>query len=153
VGRTGQVNDGVLYPLLARLEAEGLVRKRVERGAGARERHVLRVTPRGARVFGEWLRGPAGEEDEVTYDFFLGHPFLVKCMFFARLPQAATRAKLRAQAAMGRQKLATFRDIRRDMRARGVDRWRVAVLDLGITQQQARVRWLERLAATRPRKE
>ena len=46
-----QVNDGVLYPLLKRLEAEGLVRKRVERGRGGRDRHVFHPTAEGtARV-------------------------------------------------------------------------------------------------------
>jgi hypothetical protein len=111
------------------------------------------VTPRGARVFTAWLKGADGEEDDVTYDFFLGHPFLTKCMFLARLPPAAARVKVRAQAVVGRRKLAAFGAIRRGMRERGVDRWRVAILDLGITQQRARVRWLERLAAARPRKE
>jgi DNA-binding PadR family transcriptional regulator len=68
------VNDGILYPLLNRLEAEGLVRKRVEQGRGGRNRNVFHPTPEGRRVFAEWLVGSHDERDEVTYDFLLGHP-------------------------------------------------------------------------------
>ena len=40
--REQRVNDGVLYPLLRRLESEGLIRGRRERGSGGRERVVYR---------------------------------------------------------------------------------------------------------------
>ena len=46
-----RVNDGVLYPLLKRMEAEGLIRGRVERGTARRDRHVFHPTATGRRAF------------------------------------------------------------------------------------------------------
>ena len=140
-----QVNDGILYPLLKRLEADGLVRKRIEQGRGGRDRHVFHPTPKGRREFERWLAGPDDEGDEVTYDFLLGHPFLIKCLFFGSLTPAQVHAKLRAQLAHCSEKLETFEGIRVRMVERGVDAHRIAVLDLGIAQQKEKERWLKRM--------
>ena len=139
------VNDGILYPLLARMEKEGLVRSRVERGDGRPDRRVFEPTAAGRRVFFDWLRGPAFEEDEVTYDFFLGHPFLTKCMFFKHLSREEVRAKLAAQAETAAAKLEAFYRIREGMVERGADPLRIAILDLGVAQQREKIRWLEKL--------
>jgi DNA-binding PadR family transcriptional regulator len=142
---TQQMNDGILYPLLKRLEADGLVRKRIEQGRGGRKRHVFHPTPKGRREFERWLAGPDDESDEVAYDFLLGHPFLTKCLFFASLAPDQVRAKLRAQLADCSEKLATFEGIRARMVERGVDAHRIAVLDLGIAQHKEKERWLRRM--------
>ena len=139
------MNDGILYPLLARMEKEGLVRSRVERGDGRPNRHVFEPTASGRRVFFDWLRGPAFEEDEVSYDFFLGHPFLTKCLFFKHLAPEEIRAKLTAQAETAQAKLESFYRIREGMVERGVDPLRIAILDLGVAQQREKIRWLEKL--------
>ena len=131
-----RLNDGILYPLLRRMEDEGLVRKKVERTSGARERHVYHATANGRRAFAYWLSSAADESDEVAYDFLLGHPFLIKCLFFGSLTPAQVRAKLRAQLADCSEKLETFEGIRARMVERGVDTHRIAVLDLGIAQQK-----------------
>src|SRR4051812_2258938 len=110
-----QVNDGVLYPLLKRLEEDGLVRKRVERGPGARERHVFYVTAAGRREFAQWLAEDGDEGDEVTYDFLLGHPFLTKTLFFDHLAPERVHVKLKDQLAACERKLETFEAIRRGM--------------------------------------
>ena len=140
------MNDGILYPLLARMEKEGLVRSRVERGDGRPDRHVFKPTAAGRRLFFDWLRGPAFEEDEVSYDFFLGHPFLAKCMFFKHLSPEEVRAKLTAQAETAAAKLEAFYRIREGMVERGVDPLRIAILDLGVAQQREKIRWLEKLS-------
>ena len=140
-----QMNDGVLYPLLKRLETDGLVRKRVERGKGGRDRHVFHPTAKGRRVFGQWLAGPDDEGDEVAYDFLLGHPFLTKCLFFNRLTPAEILAKFEDQLADCTAKVEAFRAIRARMVGRGVGGHRVAVLDLGIAQQKEKERWLKRM--------
>jgi DNA-binding PadR family transcriptional regulator len=139
------LNDGVLYPLLKRLETDGLVRRRVERGSGSPDRHVYRPTARGRKVFRDWLRSDALEDDEVAYDFLLGHPFLAKSLFFSRLERSQVRAKLAAQHESSGKKLRTFERIREGMLERGVDSFRIAVLDLGIAQQREKLRWLERM--------
>src|SRR2546423_13106081 len=92
-----RVNDGVLYPLLKRMEAEGLISGRVERRDGAPERRVFHPTAAGRRAFDEWLDGSADEQDEVTYDFMLGHPFLTKRLFFSRLDGVRVAEKLAGQ--------------------------------------------------------
>ena len=140
------MNDGILYPLLARMEKEGLVRSRIEPGDGRPDRRVFELTVSGRRVFFDWLRGPAFEEDEVSYDFFLGHPFLTKCMFFKHLSPEEIRAKLAAQAESAAAKLETFHQIREGMVERDVDPFRIAILDLGIEQQREKIRWIEKLS-------
>jgi len=140
------MNDGILYPLLAKMEKEGLLRRKVERGDGRPDRHVFEPTDGGRRAFFEWLRGPAFEEDEVSYDFFLGHPFLAKCMFFKHLTVEEIRAKLAAQTETAQAKLETFDRIREGMVERGVDPLRIAILDLGVAQQREKIRWLEKLS-------
>jgi DNA-binding PadR family transcriptional regulator len=140
-----RVNDGILYPLLRRMEDEGLVRKEVERGSGARERHVYHATAAGRRAFEEWLSSSDDESDEVTYDFLLGHPFLTKCLFFDKLEPGEARAKLEDQLAECSRKTDTFKAIRDGMGARGVGSHRIAVLDLGIAQQREKERWLKRM--------
>ena len=139
------MNDGILYPLLARMEKEGLVRSRVEPGGGRPDRRVFELSDSGRRLFFDWLRGPAFEEDEVSYDFFLGHPFLTKCMFFKHLSPEEVRAKLTAQAETAAAKLQTFHEIREGMVERDVDPFRIAILDLGIDQQREKIRWLEKV--------
>jgi DNA-binding PadR family transcriptional regulator len=150
--RERRLNDGVLYPLLRRMEKEGLVRKRVERGASGRDRHVFHATAAGQREFDRWLRSSDDEADEATYDFLVGHPFLTKSLFFARLDPDEVEQKLDAQLADSTRKLQTFQEIRAGMLAREVDPYRIAVLDLGIAQQKDRVRWLKRMVSARPAK-
>src|SRR5919198_803326 len=89
-----RVNDGQLYPLLKKMEAEGLISGRVERRNQGPDRKVFHPTERGRRAFQRWRESPELEEDEITYDFLIGHPFLTKCFFFARLSSAAVSSKL-----------------------------------------------------------
>ena len=144
--RERQMNDGVLYPLLKRMEDEALVRKRVERGESGRDRNVFHVTAAGRHEFERWLRSSDDEADEATYDFLVGHPFLTKCLFFDRLSADEVRGKVRDQLEDSVRKLETFESIRAGMVARDVDPYRIAVLDLGIAQQEERVRWLKQMA-------
>jgi DNA-binding PadR family transcriptional regulator len=149
-----RVNDGQLYPLLKKMEADGLISGRIERRRQGPDRKVFHPTERGRRAFQEWLESSELEEDEVTYDFLIGHPFLTKCLFFARLSSTAVSAKLEDQLAESTAKLETFRRIRHGMVTRRVDPYRIAVLDLGIAQQREKVRWLKAMmrAVEPPRK-
>jgi DNA-binding PadR family transcriptional regulator len=143
--RQRRVNDGVLYPLLKRMEAEGLISGRVERQEGSPDRRVFHPTQAGRRAFARWLESSVEEEDEVAYDFMLGHPFLTKCLFFRGLSPAQVAGKVSDQLEAGEAKLTDFRRIRKGMVERGVDPYRIAVLDLGIAQQRERVRWLKQM--------
>ena len=107
-----RVNDGVLYPLLKRMEADGLISGRVERRDGAPDRRVFHPTEAGRRAFDEWLESTVEEHDEVAYDFMLGHPFLTKCLFFSDLRPAQVADKIASQLETSEAKLADFRRIR-----------------------------------------
>ncbi len=151
VTRDRQLNDGVLYPLLAKLTRAGHARRAIERQQGRPSRHIYHVTPKGRAHFRAWLTTAVHEDDEVAYDFLLGHPFLAKCMFFTHLGPSARRAKLVAQRGAAAAKLADFIRIRAGMVERRADPFRIAVLDLGIAQQRAKIRWLQRMATRRSR--
>jgi len=145
LSRDRLMNDGVLYPLLARMEKERLVRSKVESGGKRPDRRVFHPTAKGRRLFFEWLQDSAFEEDLVTYDFFLGHPFLSKCVFFKHLTREEVRTKLMAQRESAEAKLEAFNRIREGMVERAVDPFRIAILDLGIAQHREKIRWLEKL--------
>jgi DNA-binding PadR family transcriptional regulator len=132
------VNDGVLYPLLKKMEREGLVRKEVVQGENAPPRHLFRPTGKGREAFFDWLGSDTSEEDEVKYDFFLGHPFLNKCLFFDRLEPGTVVEKFINQKERALAKRREFQRIRDGMARRGVRRFRIAILDLGMVAACAR---------------
>ena len=145
LGRGGLPNDGVVYPLLARLQREKKLKKQIQRSPGKPDRHVWSVTPAGRAAFEQWLERGDDERDEVTYDFFVGHPFVTKCMFFDQLSPGAIRDKLAAQQRATRDKVSTFEQIRAAMIERRVSGYRTAILELGIARQRATLRWLRQL--------
>jgi hypothetical protein len=122
-----------------------LLRKKTRQPESGPPRNEFHATAAGKRAFAKWLESDEDEADEVTYDFFVGHPFLAKCMFFARLPPDALRSKLEAHRVALRDKLATFDRIRAGMIERDVDPFRIAILDLGIEQTHVKQRWLDRM--------
>ena len=140
-----RVNDGVLYPLLKKMESEGLIRKELVRVGNTPERHLVHPTRKGEDTFFAWLQSDSFEEDEVKYNFFLGHPFLSKLLFFERLDAAEILKKLTRQREFAIRKREEFQRIRGGMIERDVSLYRIAILDLGTTQNEEKVRWLERL--------
>ena len=56
-------SPGAIYPALARLESQGLVRGVVEETAGLRRRRLYRLTPPGAAELKKWLRRPIRQAD------------------------------------------------------------------------------------------
>src|SRR5262245_19873001 len=66
---------GQIYPMLARLAAEGLVAPRVERGRGRPHRRAYAITEQGRRALARWLAEPArtqGFRNELLLKLFLG---------------------------------------------------------------------------------
>jgi DNA-binding PadR family transcriptional regulator len=58
-------SPGAIYPALARLQADGLIQGRIERGTGLRRRRVFRLTPAGLATLERWLRAPVTRDDVV----------------------------------------------------------------------------------------
>lgn len=146
--REKQLNDGVLYPLLSKMEREGLLKKKKEKEKNFPDRYVLYTTAKGNETFLAWLKGDEDEEDSVTYDFLAGQPFLRKFMFFRHLSRGDVEKKIAAQKIHAEEKLKTLQGIRNRMTERKVDARRIAILDLGIAQHKEKIRWLGRMKRT-----
>lgn len=89
------INDGVLYPLLRRLAADGLVDSS-EREVDGRTRRVFGATAAGRREFRRWLRSGEDEGEPPSYQLFADHP-LVKLLFAGELEPGEIREKLERQ--------------------------------------------------------
>jgi DNA-binding PadR family transcriptional regulator len=66
---------GQIYPMLARLAAEGLVERRIERQKGKPDRAVYSITAEGEKRLGAWLGEPAREQgfrSELLLKIFFG---------------------------------------------------------------------------------
>jgi DNA-binding PadR family transcriptional regulator len=144
-----QVNDGVLYPLLGELARQSLIKGTEEAGPGGRRRLVYRTTARGRQRFDRWLRSGADEGNEAAYDFFMGHPFLVKVQFFSHLNAVERRAKFGAERARIEAKIRLLEEVLHGMKTRRVDTFRVGLLELGIAQQKQTLNWLRGVAGRR----
>jgi len=139
------INDGILYPLLRRLEQEGLLTSRAEQHAG-RQRRRFSATARGRREFLSWLRSDAEEDYAPTYELFVAHP-LVKLLFGDHLSESQRAEKLARHAAGVGQRLATLQRLRtlpepEDLRPLGS-----AWLQLEIEGQQQRLAGIDALLA------
>ncbi len=69
-------NYSGIYPMLRRLEEEGLVEKRTEQTKGNPARHIYTINEKGKRVLGEWLLLPAERPTlrlELLLKLFFGH--------------------------------------------------------------------------------
>jgi PadR family transcriptional regulator, regulatory protein AphA len=56
--RTYSDSPGAIYPALARLEKQGLIRGTIEKGSGLRRRRIFRLTPRGIAELKKWIAAP-----------------------------------------------------------------------------------------------
>lgn len=68
---------GQIYPLLAQLEEEGLVRKQPRPGKGRPGRNVYSLTPEGRRALVDWLGEPTelpSVRNEMLLKVFFGRP-------------------------------------------------------------------------------
>lgn len=142
ISSSESVNDGILYPLLRKLENEGIISGRKDVSASNRTRTIYTVTPAGKSWFMNWLESKSDEEESTLYDFFLGNPLFVKIQFFDRIPVKQRLEKLTAHLQRTKSKLKLYGEIRTGMIERAADPHRIALLELGIAQQKCTKRWL-----------
>ncbi|OUR79064.1 hypothetical protein A9Q83_05645 [Alphaproteobacteria bacterium 46_93_T64] len=142
VSPSESINDGVLYPLLRKLETDGIIAGQQQVSASNRKRTIYTVTAKGKGWFIDWLESDVHEEDAPAYDFFLGNSLFVKVQFFDRLPFDQRLQKFKAQQERTKKKLKLFSEIRMGMIEREADPFRIALLDLGVSQQKCTLRWL-----------
>jgi DNA-binding PadR family transcriptional regulator len=63
--KTYSDSPGAIYPALRRLEEQGLIRGKVEKGVGMRQRQLFRVTPSGVAALRKWIQRPITRADLV----------------------------------------------------------------------------------------
>mgnify|MGYP005853723223 CR=1 FL=1 len=127
------VNSGQLYTLLGRMEMEGLIEREVVHQDKAPSRKIIKITPEGEREFERWLHSDLAEIEYTRYDFF------------NKLSPEEQLAKVNQQLSQMEEKLANFLIAEADMMKRGVDRFRIMILQYGIEIQQTKIAWLRRL--------
>ena len=69
-------NYGHIYPVLKKLEEEGLVTKRIEPGEGSPDKKIYSITDDGRRALKEWLSAPVQKEIyrlEILLKLFFGY--------------------------------------------------------------------------------
>ncbi|MFN8112217.1 MAG: PadR family transcriptional regulator [Solirubrobacterales bacterium] len=141
--REAQLNDGVLYPLLARLERRGLASSAEER-RGGRVRRVFAATPDGDAAFREWLLSDRDEDAAVGSELFVDHP-LAKLLFASRLTAAELDAKLESLHAAARARLAALDAVPQTGPDPRSDRIGSALLAVGQARELAAIEQLEEL--------
>jgi DNA-binding PadR family transcriptional regulator len=146
LAREHQINDGVLYPLLARLERRGLATSTTEPGIAGRPRKVYATTEAGREAFFAWLRGSRDEDDDLSYDLFIAQP-LVKLLFAAALSPMERAEKIASLASAARERLAALQRVEAAPPGGSWSDIARTMIDLGLEHQQATVAALERLAA------
>jgi len=135
------LNDGQLYPLLNMLEKEELVQKEVVHQRKSPSKNIYSITGKGREEFLQWLAGPDDELTAIKYDFFMQYSFLLKCTFLEHLPKHAQVAKLRRQIEAAREKAAEYRLMRQEMLERGLNAYKLKIVDFGIELQQLKTKW------------
>jgi DNA-binding PadR family transcriptional regulator len=136
------LNDGQVYPMLTRLEKEGLVRKEIVRQEKSPNKNMYHITEHGRAEFLRWLTGSEDETDPVKYDFFRQYSFLMKCNFLEHLPVEERIAKLKRQIEIAEEKVADYERIRDEMLERGLDDYKIRIVEFGIETQQLKIRWI-----------
>jgi PadR family transcriptional regulator AphA len=97
-------NYGHIYPVLKRLELEGLVTKKTEQASGNPPRNIYSVTDRGRRELHDWLLLPA-ERPTLRIEL------LLKLFFGYGIPVENAMEKVRMEKAACEQALHTFEQI------------------------------------------
>ena len=144
--REQQINDGVLYPLLAKLEAEGLARSEEQQGRAARTRRVYSATRAGRAEFRRWLRSEEDEAGAPLHELFVAHP-LVKLLFARHLDRAELRAKLDRHAERVTKRIEALEALEAVAPAGAAGGLGPSLLELELRQLRDRLAWLRAVAA------
>jgi DNA-binding PadR family transcriptional regulator len=140
-----EINSGQLYALLAKMESEGLIERNVIHQDKAPSRKVISITRRGEEEFDAWLGSDAEEMEYTRYDFFSKYGFLYKVNHFSKLEMDEVLGKVDQQIGRTEETLDNFYGAEQDMTERGVDPFRILILQYGIEVQKTKLDWLKRL--------
>lgn len=135
---------GNLYPRLAKLQAEGLIRVRAERRQG-RVAKVYTIAAQGRTALRAWLARPA-EAEQVRSEM------LLKVFLGAQLPPAHTERQILAHRTRQQAYLNALAETERQVRAdapndRNLPYW-LMTIRRGALHAEARLRWCDECLTT-----
>jgi len=135
----GAINDGQLYPTLARMEQSGWIRKQVVEQRRTPSKHLYHLTAAGRREFFRWLRG-SGEE-RAALGMSRSSDFLRRCAFFRQLEGERVAAHVRAERERVQRTLERLEELGHSE----ADPYRRQLIEYGMRVQRVRREWLEEL--------
>jgi DNA-binding PadR family transcriptional regulator len=139
------VNDGQLYPALARLEGRGWIQKEVVEQRRSPNKHRYRLTTEGRSEFLRWLESPDAQGTQAPLDFFWRNDFLQKTSFLGHLEPGAVRTLVRGKLEEVSRCLRELERSLEKLGAHDADPYRRMVVDYGIRYQRMRREWLKEL--------
>lgn len=141
------LNDGQLYPALAKLEARGWITKEVVEQRSHPTKHLYRVSEAGREAFQRWLEGGAPDEAGERLGFFWRDAFLQRCSFFGNLSPDAAATQVRTRLEETSRRAERLERVLADLDQRQADPYRRMILEYGVRLQRMREQWLEELLA------
>lgn len=139
------LNDGQLYPALARLEARGWIAKEVVEQRRSPTKHLYRITDDGRDAFYRWIDGEPDGETPLRPDLFWRSGFLQKCNFFRYLEPGRVATRVVAEIGEVERRIAQLEACLEDLEDCEPDPYRRAIVEYGIRYQRMRRDWLEEL--------
>lgn len=139
-----EVNEGLLYSTLKKLEAEGLATREPGDADTPTARRKVTVTREGLAEFKAWLLTDE-EPPQPKFDFFTRYPFLERCNYFKYLTPPEAMGSIERELQNAQQRLVTYQLAEQSMVHKGVDRFRTAIIRYGISNEKLRIDWLQGL--------
>ncbi|HTO55928.1 MAG TPA: PadR family transcriptional regulator [Myxococcota bacterium] len=141
------LNDGQLYPALAKLESLGWIEKEVVEQQRSPTKHLYRVTPEGSKAFASWLEGSQAPGTRERQSFFWRDEFLQRASFFGHLAPAEAAEQIRSRLAQTEARAARLEARVAERRGGEADPYRRMIVEYGVRLQRMRREWLEELLA------
>lgn len=139
-----QESYGQIYPMLRRLEEEGLATRTTKAGRGGRTRHVYAITEDGRQELHRWLEEPTDPE-------VVRHELLLKLFFGREVGPDVCIRQLEAYGAREREFIEKYEAIAADLEATAADDpelpyW-LMTLRFGLSRRRAALDWCEQTLA------
>jgi DNA-binding PadR family transcriptional regulator len=139
-------NYGHIYPVLAKLKSEGLVRlqgKSAKSAKGGPERKVYSITPEGSKVIKDWLYQPHAPE-------YFRIEILLKLFFGMLVPREVSLSAVYREKSMALQVLNELKELCEQgskMPAREASLFPLATINYGIKHYTAVMEWCDETVA------
>jgi DNA-binding PadR family transcriptional regulator len=141
------LNDGQLYPALAKLEGLGWIEKEVVEQRRSPTKHLYRVTEAGRDAFLRWLAGEGAEEPPDRLAFFWRDGFLQRCSFFGQLDAGEAAELIRVRLGEAAHCAERLEEVSADLARRDAEPYRRMIVEYGVRLQRMREQWLQELLA------